>query len=61
MIARVLIFIITGIRPVLGPVTCKFPETCTPFAIRQLQEKSLGAAIIIIGKRILSCNPFNRL
>lgn len=46
-------------RQLLGfdtPV-CLFEETCTPFAQRQIEERFLPVAIIIIIWRLLRCNP----
>jgi putative component of membrane protein insertase Oxa1/YidC/SpoIIIJ protein YidD len=61
MIAHVLIFIITGLRPLFGPDLCKFPETCTRYAVRQLKQETLFKALIAITKRVASCSPINRL
>lgn len=52
------IMIIQGIRPLLGPADCKFPVTCTRYAIQQLQEQPLHRAFYLIAHRLLSCNPF---
>lgn len=57
--ARFLIFLIRGIRPLLGPPgCCRYTITCTNFAVQQLQEQPLHKALWRIGKRVLSCNPF---
>ncbi len=57
--ARFLIFLIKGIRPLLGsPGCCRYTVTCTDFAVQQLQEQPLHKAIWRISKRVLSCNPF---
>jgi len=55
-----LIFLVTGLRPLLGPAECKFTVGCTEFAVMQLNEKPLLPALWTITKRVLSCNPFNR-
>ena len=57
-IAKLLIFLLYGIRPLLGPATCKYPISCTDFAVQQLQEKPLAYACIAIIKRIVSCIKF---
>jgi putative component of membrane protein insertase Oxa1/YidC/SpoIIIJ protein YidD len=36
---------------------CLFEETCTRFSHRQLQERALPIAIIIIAWRVIRCNP----
>lgn len=36
---------------------CLFEETCTPFAQRQLEERALPIAVLIITWRLLRCNP----
>ena len=36
---------------------CLFDETCTPFAQRQIEERALPIAILIIAWRLLRCNP----
>jgi len=53
-----LIFLIRGLRPFLGPSHCKYPISCTNYAAEQLKTKPLLAAIWLITKRVLSCNPF---
>ncbi|MDZ4154482.1 ribonuclease P protein component [Methylicorpusculum sp.] len=58
IIARLLIFLIQGIRPLLGPACCRYQVTCTQFAIQQLQEEPLLIALWRIIKRVFSCNPF---
>lgn len=60
MIKSSLIFIIGGLRPILGPAECKFPIGCTDFAISQLQSEPFFKAIWAIFKRVLACNPFNK-
>ena len=58
IIARLLIFLIQGIRPLLGPACCRYQVTCTQFAVQQLQEEPLFIALWRIIKRVFSCNPF---
>lgn len=36
---------------------CLFEETCTRFAHRQLQQRAIPMAIIVIIWRIIRCNP----
>lgn len=45
------------IRPLLGPATCRFPDGCTKYAVRTLEEKSLFIALRLIIKRLLLCSP----
>lgn len=40
---------------------CLFEETCTPFAQRQIETRSLPAAVVIILWRLLRCNPITGL
>jgi putative component of membrane protein insertase Oxa1/YidC/SpoIIIJ protein YidD len=59
LINKLLIFIILGTRPLLGPpARCRYAVTCTHFAIAELQTTPLHKALWSILKRILSCNPF---
>ncbi len=57
IINKVLIFLITSIRPLFGPAQCRFTISCTKFAALQLQSKSFFSAIYAISKRVISCNP----
>lgn len=56
---KILMFLITGIRPLLGPAACKFPVGCTQYAIEQLEQKRLFEALWIIIKRLLLCSPLH--
>lgn len=60
-IKHMLMQIIIGLRPLLGPASCYFEETCTPFALRMLQEKSLSEAFLAIVSRIISCSPLSAI
>lgn len=63
-IKKLIILIIKGIRPHLGPEgCCIFELTCTEFALIKLQDDNIGLikAIFLITKRILLCNPICRL
>lgn len=57
LVSSFVIFLIRGLRPLLGPATCKYQVTCGTFAIAQLQELPIHIAIWSVVKRILSCNP----
>lgn len=57
MIRTILHTSIAGLRPLLGPASCYYPERCTRFALRQLQETSIFVALYRIIKRVVSCNP----
>lgn len=57
VINKVIIFLITGIRPLFGIAHCKYAVSCTKFAVWQLQERVLWSALWEIGKRVVSCNP----
>lgn len=58
MLKTVLILLIQGLRPLLGPGHCKYTFSCTPYALKQLEEKNILSALYAIIKRLLSCNPF---
>jgi putative component of membrane protein insertase Oxa1/YidC/SpoIIIJ protein YidD len=61
LLSRLFIFLIQGIRPLLGGQgCCKYSVTCTQFAINQLKERPLHRALWHICKRVLSCNPFTK-
>jgi len=57
-IGFILIFMIQGLRPLLGPAHCKYPISCTKYAVIQLKTKPLFTALWLITKRLISCNPF---
>ena len=60
-IAYILIFMITFIRPLLGPGNiCPFTIGCTQYALLQLQEQSLVPALKNIIQRLLQCHPFGK-
>ena len=59
-INKLFAFIITGLRPLLGPACCKYPIGCTDFALDQLKEQPLHKALWAIVKRIASCNPLSK-
>lgn len=60
-IKNILQFLIAGLRPFLGPglfgPVCRYPISCTQFALEQLENKPLFTALIAITKRIFSCGP----
>ncbi|RQD73938.1 MAG: membrane protein insertion efficiency factor YidD [Candidatus Syntrophonatronum acetioxidans] len=41
------------------PKTCRFYPTCSEYALRALEKKSLGEALMLTIKRILRCHPFD--
>ena len=51
-------FVIIGLRPLFGPIQCRYSVTCTQYARAQLQKHTFCRAVWEIGKRFLSCNPF---
>lgn len=57
-INHLLIFFIYGLRPLLGPASCRYQVGCTQFAVLQLQKKPLLSALWHISKRLFFCNPF---
>jgi putative component of membrane protein insertase Oxa1/YidC/SpoIIIJ protein YidD len=54
---KIVIFLITGLRPLFGIAHCRYQVSCTKFAVWQLEEKPLMQAIWEIVKRVISCNP----
>jgi putative component of membrane protein insertase Oxa1/YidC/SpoIIIJ protein YidD len=60
LIANILITLIVGLRPLLGPACCKFGVSCTDFAVLKLKEGPLLHAIWEITKRLARCQPFYR-
>lgn len=60
LLKKIVIFMLVGLRPLLGPAHCRFEIGCTQFAVNQLQEKPLFHALLAIAKRVLSCNPFSK-
>lgn len=57
-VAMLLIFLIRGLRPLLGPSHCKYAISCTNYAAQKLSKEPLFKAVWQITKRVLSCNPF---
>lgn len=54
-----LIFLLQGLRPLLGPSACRYSVGCTQYAVDQLREQNLFVAIWLVSKRLIACNPFN--
>ena len=54
---KIIGFLIVGIRPLFGIAHCKYAVSCTKFAVLQLEQKRLFAALWAIFKRVISCNP----
>jgi putative component of membrane protein insertase Oxa1/YidC/SpoIIIJ protein YidD len=55
MVKHTLKFLILGLRPLLGPASCRYEIGCTQYALNQLEEKRLVQAIWLIIKRVFSC------
>lgn len=61
IVAYILITCIYLIRPLLGPMNiCPFTIGCTQYALKQLEEKSLGTALKNITNRLIQCHPFRK-
>jgi putative component of membrane protein insertase Oxa1/YidC/SpoIIIJ protein YidD len=58
--SAILITVLVGLRPLLGPAACRYEIGCTQFAVIQLQNLPLHKALWAIGCRVVSCNPFLR-
>ncbi len=39
---------------------CRFYPTCSAYARQALQKKGLFRGLMMTGKRLLRCHPFNR-
>lgn len=57
LLVQLLIGLIIGLRPLLGPATCRFHISCTQFAITKLKEETLLKALWHIIKRLACCHP----
>lgn len=55
--ASLCIWLILGIRPLLGPAACRYQIGCTKYAIALLKTEPFLKAVWRIIKRVLSCNP----
>lgn len=53
-----LVTILVGLRPLLGPATCRYEIGCTQFTVMQLQTLPFHQAVVRSIQRVLSCNPF---
>lgn len=54
-----LIGLIYGIRPFLGPSNCKYYVSCTQYGLQQLKDEPLHRAVWNTAKRVISCsNPW---
>ncbi len=50
-------FVLRGTRPLLGNTHCRYPLSCTHYALLQLKDQPLITALLRIIKRVLLCNP----
>lgn len=55
ILSNILIFLITGLRPILGEAECKYPISCGVFAVEQLESEPFHKAVWAITKRLWSC------
>jgi putative membrane protein insertion efficiency factor len=39
---------------------CRYTPTCSEYAREALEKKPVFTALLLIGKRILSCHPFHK-
>lgn len=61
LIREIFIFLIVGLRPLLGPpANCRYAFSCTDYAVFQLENEPFFKAIWNISKRLLSCHPFHK-
>lgn len=58
---QLLLGLIYGIRPFLGPSNCKYYVSCTDYGIQQLNDEPVHKAVWNITKRLVNCaNPFKK-
>lgn len=55
MLNQLAISLISGLRPLLGPSSCRYTITCTRYAIMQLEQKEFFDAFKLISMRLFSC------
>jgi putative component of membrane protein insertase Oxa1/YidC/SpoIIIJ protein YidD len=61
VIKHILSALILAIRPIMGcPGCCRYPISCTDYALFMLEHKRLLPALNLIIRRVLSCNPFTK-
>ena len=60
LLAHFILFLIEGLRPLLGPSNCRYPIGCTTFAREQFEKESFLKAFKNTTLRVLSCNPFTK-
>jgi putative component of membrane protein insertase Oxa1/YidC/SpoIIIJ protein YidD len=58
LLANIISILIRGLRPLLGPASCRFHQGCTAYALVKLKTEPLPHALWNIGKRLFLCNPF---
>lgn len=46
------------LSPLLPP-RCRFTPTCSAYAVQALRTRGAGAGLLLIGWRLLRCQPFN--
>lgn len=61
MIKYILVTLLIGLRPLLGPAVCTYEIGCTQFAVTQLESLPLHKALWAIIKRLLACSPLSRI
>jgi putative component of membrane protein insertase Oxa1/YidC/SpoIIIJ protein YidD len=50
---------IVGLRPLLGPALCYHEVGCSSYAVNCLEKESFLGAVVLIIKRVFSCNPIS--
>lgn len=61
MFKLLILIIIKFYRYFISPflsVNCRFHPTCSSYAINALKKHDILYALLLIGKRIMKCNPF---
>jgi putative component of membrane protein insertase Oxa1/YidC/SpoIIIJ protein YidD len=56
---KIIIWLLVGLRSLLGPAKCKFAKSCTVFAVEVFETKPFFRAFFLVFKRLFYCNPFS--
>ena len=62
-IKQFLIYLLQGYRYLISPIlgigsACRFSPSCSEYALLSIKQLPLSRALLLIGWRLLRCNPF---
>ena len=60
--ARLAIALLRGYKIAISPAlpsSCRFAPTCSEYAAQAIAEHGLGRGILLAGRRLLRCHPFD--